>query len=211
MRSWFELDGTLAPIDFAGATDCRFPAELVQRMLLEYSAPGDRVLDPFCGFGTTLQVCSELGRLGIGFEPDDATFDHASKSIVPPQVLYHDRGENIARYDLPPIDLVVCSPPFRSFEVGPGQLPDYYDTLAAIFGQVSTVLRPGARVIVETVNLVDGRTSIPRAFQTALRLAELFDFEREYVCCQTAAEVTPGSAHSYLLVLRHRAESGARA
>ncbi|MBV8678428.1 MAG: hypothetical protein JO355_14800, partial [Planctomycetaceae bacterium] len=30
--------------------------------------PGDRVLDPFLGSGTTLKVCQTMGRSGVGFE-----------------------------------------------------------------------------------------------------------------------------------------------
>ena len=205
MRSWFQVDGTLPPIEFAGASDCRFPPELVHTMLEEYSAPGDLVLDPFCGFGTTLQVCAELGRIGIGFEPDDETFGYASKVIGPPHALYHDRAQNIADYALPPIDLVFCSPPFRAFGTrDPVNSPGYYDVLLEIFAEVDRSLRPGTRVIVETVNLSDGSAGVPRAFQTALTLAQVFDFEREHICCQTSAEVVPGSAHSYLLVFSSR-------
>lgn len=49
----------------------RTPVELVERMLVNSSRPGDFVYDPFAGSGVTLMACEELGRkcLGIEIEP----------------------------------------------------------------------------------------------------------------------------------------------
>jgi DNA modification methylase len=45
-----------------------YPEELVALMLETYTDPGDVVLDPFLGSGTTLKVCRVMGRRGIGYE-----------------------------------------------------------------------------------------------------------------------------------------------
>jgi len=43
-----------------------FPAGLVHAFIARYTRPGDVVLDPFSGRGTTpLQACAE-GRIGAG-------------------------------------------------------------------------------------------------------------------------------------------------
>ena len=43
-----------------------FPAALTHAFIARYSRPGDVVLDPFSGRGTTpLQACAE-GRIGVG-------------------------------------------------------------------------------------------------------------------------------------------------
>jgi site-specific DNA-methyltransferase (adenine-specific) len=47
-----------------------FPVELPRRLIKLFSYPGDRVLDPFVGSGTTLVACQESGRLGVGFDID---------------------------------------------------------------------------------------------------------------------------------------------
>jgi DNA modification methylase len=39
--------------------------------------PGDVVLDPMCGGGTTLVACHNVGRTGIGMDLDPAAFDAA--------------------------------------------------------------------------------------------------------------------------------------
>jgi site-specific DNA-methyltransferase (adenine-specific) len=46
----------------------RKPPELVRRIVNLFSKPGDLVLDPFVGSGTTLEVCAETKRRGIGVE-----------------------------------------------------------------------------------------------------------------------------------------------
>jgi len=45
-----------------------FPEELVALMLEAYTDPGDVVLDPFLGSGTTLKVARVMDRRGIGYE-----------------------------------------------------------------------------------------------------------------------------------------------
>ena len=44
------------------------PEGLIERMVLASSNEREVVLDPFVGSGTTLRVCQQLARVGIGFE-----------------------------------------------------------------------------------------------------------------------------------------------
>jgi DNA modification methylase len=57
-----------------GAKGISFPRALPERFIRQYTNPGDLVLDPFAGVGTTIRMALELGRRGIGFEidPDEA-------------------------------------------------------------------------------------------------------------------------------------------
>jgi DNA modification methylase len=50
--------------DYRGAT----PSYVIWNVVHRFTEPGARVLDPFCGSGTTLDVCRDLGREGIGFD-----------------------------------------------------------------------------------------------------------------------------------------------
>ena len=45
-----------------------YPEELVSRAISVSTVPGDTVLDPFLGSGTTLSVANRMGRTGIGYE-----------------------------------------------------------------------------------------------------------------------------------------------
>ena len=49
-------------------TPTKLPEELVERILLYSSNPGDIVLDPFLGSGTVAAVSKRLGRRFLGFE-----------------------------------------------------------------------------------------------------------------------------------------------
>jgi hypothetical protein len=45
-----------------------FPDELVYLMISVFTDPGDVVLDPFLGSGTTLKVAHHTQRVGVGYE-----------------------------------------------------------------------------------------------------------------------------------------------
>ncbi|MDR1519488.1 MAG: site-specific DNA-methyltransferase [Planctomycetota bacterium] len=49
---------------YAGAT----PAQIVWNLLQRYTRPGDLVVDPMAGGGTTLDVARELGRRALGYD-----------------------------------------------------------------------------------------------------------------------------------------------
>ncbi len=49
---------------YVGAT----PSWVIWQCLMRYTRPGDTVLDPMCGSGTTLDVCTDLDRKGAGFD-----------------------------------------------------------------------------------------------------------------------------------------------
>jgi site-specific DNA-methyltransferase (adenine-specific) len=58
----------------AGWHGCQMPEQLLGRIIRACSRPGEVVLDPFAGSGTTLVVAKKLGRRYLGFElsPDYA-------------------------------------------------------------------------------------------------------------------------------------------
>jgi len=56
---------------YSGAHFAVFPPALIEPCILAGSRPGDLVLDPFMGSGTTAQVAQALGRQWIGCELND--------------------------------------------------------------------------------------------------------------------------------------------
>jgi hypothetical protein len=79
------------------------PEELLRRIILASSDPGDIVLDPFAGSGTTAAVAKQLHRHWIGIE-QDATYVQAARRRVeavqpldPGHPLLRDPGDRPAR------------------------------------------------------------------------------------------------------------------
>src|SRR5262245_19708125 len=70
MRPWLRLsfDDLVAERPTPAADDVHFTESLVEAVLSEYTSPGDVVLDPFAGYGTTLVVAERMGRTAIGVE-----------------------------------------------------------------------------------------------------------------------------------------------
>ena len=66
---------TIATTPYSGAHFATFPPALIEPCILAGSRPGDVVLDPFLGSGTTAQVAHTLGRKWVGVElnPEYAT------------------------------------------------------------------------------------------------------------------------------------------
>ncbi|HEY7427926.1 MAG TPA: site-specific DNA-methyltransferase, partial [Gemmataceae bacterium] len=50
------------------AHPCQMPEAVLERIIGVSSNPGDLVLDPFAGSGTTLAVAKRLGRRYLGIE-----------------------------------------------------------------------------------------------------------------------------------------------
>lgn len=57
------------------------PVGLIAEALLDTSLRGGRILDPFCGSGTTLLACHRTGRVGHGIELDPVYVDVAVRRM----------------------------------------------------------------------------------------------------------------------------------
>jgi site-specific DNA-methyltransferase (adenine-specific) len=62
------------------------PLPLINKLVSEFSEPGDLVLDPFMGSGTTGVACVQLGRNFIGIEKEPKYFEIAKKRIEQAQM-----------------------------------------------------------------------------------------------------------------------------
>src|SRR5262249_20416494 len=65
----------------AGFHGCQMPEQLLGRIVRGCSNPGDVVLDPFAGSGTTLVVAKKLGRNWLGFELSEDYARRASSRV----------------------------------------------------------------------------------------------------------------------------------
>lgn len=54
------------------------PSSLMEKLIRNSSQPGQVVLDPFCGSGSTLQAAKNLGRFGVGVDIDESKCEQAA-------------------------------------------------------------------------------------------------------------------------------------
>lgn len=66
----------------AGFHGCQMPLEILERIISASSKPGDLVVDPFCGSGTTAVACKKLGRRCWTFDIDDMYVEQARKRVA---------------------------------------------------------------------------------------------------------------------------------
>jgi site-specific DNA-methyltransferase (adenine-specific) len=65
----------------AGFHGCQMPEQLLGRIIRVSSHPGDLILDPFAGSGTTLTVAKKLGRRWVGTELSPEYAKQASERV----------------------------------------------------------------------------------------------------------------------------------
>jgi len=63
------------------------PLDLIRALVRLYSKPGDLILDPFAGTGTTLLACRAEGRNCVGAEIDPTTYAKAVDRLAKPHTL----------------------------------------------------------------------------------------------------------------------------
>jgi len=192
--------------------DVRYAEALVEQFLSEYTRPGDRVLDPFAGFGTTLLVAEAMGRVPLGIEYDVAKVEDVRPRLQNPQALLHGDARQLASYLLPPCDFSITSPPYmrENDELDPltayttpvGSYQQYLSGVGQIYRQVAGLMKPGARVVIEAANL-KGPPLTLLAWDIAGEVSRVLSFEGEIV---VGWEETYGYGydHSYCLVFRKR-------
>ncbi len=72
------------------------PEELLERIVLASTKPGDFVLDPFFGTGTTGAVCKKLGRKFIGIDNNSLYMKAAKERIMKVKPIDTSKIEEIA-------------------------------------------------------------------------------------------------------------------
>lgn len=152
---------------YRGAT----PSYVIWNVLSRFTAPGDVVLDPFCGSGTTLDVCKDLERKGLGFDlvPSRPDIQQADARSLP---LKHKS-----------VDLVFMDPPYADnldYSEDPrciGKLKGdgrYQRAMRLVIGECARVLRDGKTLAIYVCDVFQkGRGFYPLGF-------DLFQLTREH-------------------------------
>jgi DNA modification methylase len=117
------------------------PAQIIWNLVWRYTDPGDLVVDPMCGSGTTIDVCKEEGRRVIGYDikptrPDIIQND--ARKIPQPDsnvdLIFVDSpyGDNIRYNDHPDCIGKISS-----------ETEQFYDELEKVIGECYRTLKKG--------------------------------------------------------------------
>lgn len=147
--------------NYAGAT----PSWVIWQLLQRYTKQNDLVLDPMCGSGTTIDVCADTGRVGVGFDLSpvrdeitqsdardlpvtDESFDFAF--VDPPystHIDYSDDPSCIGKLDA-----------LNHEDRGAA----YYEAMAGVLSEMHRALKPGAMAAVYVSDSFKKRRGAPR-------------------------------------------------
>ena len=162
--------------DYIGAT----PAWVIWNLLSRYTRPGDVILDPMCGSGTTLDVAAELQRKGIGFDllPSRDDIQSADARHIP--------------LSAASVDFVFLDPPYSTHvdysddprcigKLNAGEAPvgrgpnAYFEAMNEVFGQIQRVLKSRRYMAVYVSDsFKKGRPFIPIGFELFSLLRQRF-------------------------------------
>jgi SAM-dependent methyltransferase len=212
MRTFLRLKNKLGrklPAEFQG-DEVRYADELVATFLQRFTAPGDVVLDPFAGFGTTLIVAEAMDRAAYGVEYDARRAHYIRSQLTHPERLIHGDSRRLLEYELPPIDFSMTSPPFTerddpddpltNYSTPRASYAAYLRDIAHVYAQLGQILKPGARAVIEVSNLKGPSGVTTLAWDVGRAVSQELAFEGEVVIGWDAYGY--GYDHSYCLVFR---------
>lgn len=207
-----EQDRLLAERHPLADEDVHFSRALVAAVLEDLTRPGNRVLDPFAGFGTTLQVAEAMGRQAVGVEilPERCA---VAAGAAPKSLIVQGEARHLARLVDGPFDLVLTSPPYRAADDGPedplagytgtSTYESYLAELRGILAQCLDLLAPGGHLVVNVANIDSGACFTPLAWDVGRLLGEVGRLTQDvFVCWDRSWHDLAGD---YLLVARPRA------
>lgn len=158
--------------------DVHFPQALAHAVIVRYSSPGEMVLDPFAGWGTTLVVAEKLGRSAIGVELVPERVAAIKRRVSPSAVVLQADARNLDNLHLGQIDLCFTSPPYMNATDHPqnpltaystldGNYNTYLTELTGVFIAVSRHLRTGGHLVINAANIRTGEIVTPLAWDIA--------------------------------------------
>lgn len=196
MKPWlsFKLADLVAERPAGADDDVHFTEALVATGIDEYTVPGDLVLDPFAGFGTTLVVAERMARRAVGVELLPERVDEIRGRLDGTAQVLNGDSRKLATIVDGPVDLCFTSPPYMTnvepapnpltgYQTIDGDYATYLGEIEEVFRQVAELMRPGGHVVVNIANIVTGSTVMPLAWDVARAVSRHLTFKQEIHVC----------------------------
>jgi hypothetical protein len=199
--------------DVRQAIDCGW-VEQMQLVVRQFSIIGQRVLDPFAGFGSTLVACALEGRGSIGIELQPARVEIISDRLARYREARYEviagdaRDVSVADAS---VDLIATNLPYFEATEPSGWEAAYEDHLAmldAVFSRQRRALKDGGYFAAAAQNLRIGGRFVPFAWDVARLMARHFVLcDEQILIYDRQRPASPDAtntnrAHEYLLVAR---------
>jgi len=196
MKPWLllKIDDLVAQRPVGADDDVHFTESLVAAVIDEYTSPGDVVLDPFAGYGTTLVVAERMSRRAIGIELLEQRADLIRSRLTGQAQVVTGDARILTTLVQGPVDLCLTSPPYMTAVAHPENPLNAYETLDGdyhtylveigdVFRQVAQLLRPGGHAVVNVANIETGTTITPLAWDVARAISNTLTLRHESFLC----------------------------
>lgn len=192
--------------------DVHLPRAVADAVVADLSAPGELVLDPFAGYGTTLRAALDAGRRAVGVELLAERAAIAAEVAPGAEVLTGD-ARDLADLVTGPVDLVLTSPPYMTATDHPedpfagytgsgATYAGYLDQLRGMLAACLDLLTPEGHLVVNVANIDTGSHFTPLAWDVGALLAEVGRLTQD--CFVVWDRPWHDLAGDYLLVARPR-------
>ena len=156
--------------EYVGAT----PSNVIWNLLQRYTRVGDTVLDPMCGSGTTLDVCLDTGREGIGF--DLAPFRDDIKQADARKIPLAAGSVDFAFVDPPYSTHVKYSGHKQCIGELSAQEDGYYQAMGLVIGEIYRVLKKNRYMALYVSDSFEkGKPFCPIGFELFAMLRQKFE------------------------------------
>ncbi|KAA3613324.1 MAG: hypothetical protein DWQ05_17700 [Calditrichaeota bacterium] len=199
----------------------KFPEDLIERYIKNFTQPGDWVLDPMAGTGSALIAAKSCERKACGIELNPEFVNIANTRFEKPaevRLIQGDAAKHQSYKDIPAMDYCITSPPYwdmlrmrgaetqkkrkdaglqRWYSENPhdaGNIADYQtfvDLLKDVYRLVAQKLKPDSYMTVIVKNVKKQGVIYPLAWDIVAALKDDYIYCGEQFWCQDDQRLAP--------------------